>query len=65
MKRVCWLLPGCLTCLVIAVLLMTMVRPVLTFLDIGESGEKWTKAIQGGFIILAIIADRRCGTVFT
>lgn len=42
----------------LAVLLMTLVRPVLTFLDVGESGEKWTKAIQGGFIILAIIADR-------
>lgn len=42
---------------VLAVILMTMVRPVLTFLDVGESGEKWTKAIQGGFIILAVLAD--------
>ena len=41
----------------LAVLLMTMIRPVLTFLDVGEAGEKWTKAIQGGFIILAVVSD--------
>ena len=41
----------------LAVLLMTMIRPVLTFLDVGESGEKWTKAIQGAFIILAVVTD--------
>lgn len=41
----------------LAIVLMTMVRPVLTFLDIGEAGEKWTKAIQGGFIIMAVITD--------
>ena len=41
----------------LAVLLMTMVRPVLTFLDVGEEGEKWTKAIQGAFIILAVTTD--------
>jgi hypothetical protein len=34
-----------------------MIRPVLTFLDLGQAGETWTKAIQGGFIILAVIAD--------
>lgn len=42
----------------LAVVLMTMIRPVLTFLAIGESGEKWTKAIQGLFIILAVVSDR-------
>jgi ribose/xylose/arabinose/galactoside ABC-type transport system permease subunit len=41
----------------LAVLLMTMIRPVLTFLDIGAEGEKWTKAIQGAFIILAVVTD--------
>ncbi|MBX3440207.1 MAG: hypothetical protein KF861_22145, partial [Planctomycetaceae bacterium] len=30
---------------------------VLTFLDVGESGEKWTRAIQGLFILLAVITD--------
>jgi ribose/xylose/arabinose/galactoside ABC-type transport system permease subunit len=48
---------GTLTGVVLAVLFMTMVRPVLTFLDVGEAGEKWTKAIQGLFIVLAIMSD--------
>ena len=48
---------GRLVGVVLAVILMTMIRPVLTFLDIGEAGEKWTKAIQGLFIMLAIISD--------
>ncbi len=48
---------GRLVGVVLAVVLMTMIRPVLTFLDIGEAGEKWTKAIQGLFIMLAIIGD--------
>jgi ribose/xylose/arabinose/galactoside ABC-type transport system permease subunit len=30
---------------------------VLPAIDIGEAGEKWTKAIQGGFIILAVVTD--------
>ena len=42
---------------VLAVLLMTMVRPTLTFLDVGEAGEKWTKSIQGLFIMLAVVID--------
>jgi ribose/xylose/arabinose/galactoside ABC-type transport system permease subunit len=49
---------GTLIGVLLAVVLMTMVRPVLTFLDVGESGEKWTKAIQGLFILLAILSDR-------
>lgn len=48
---------GRLVGVILAVVLMTMVRPVLTFLDIGEAGEKWTKAIQGLFILLAIVSD--------
>jgi len=48
---------GRITNVVLAVLLMTLVRPVLTFLDVGEAGEKWTKAIQGLFIMLAVITD--------
>jgi ribose/xylose/arabinose/galactoside ABC-type transport system permease subunit len=46
-----------LTGVLLAVFLMTMVRPVLTFLDVGEAGEKWTKAIQGLFIVLAMVSD--------
>jgi ribose/xylose/arabinose/galactoside ABC-type transport system permease subunit len=41
----------------LAVVLMAMVRPALTFLDVGEAGEKWTKAIQGAFIILAVVTN--------
>jgi ribose/xylose/arabinose/galactoside ABC-type transport system permease subunit len=48
---------GSLWGVLLAVVLMTMIRPVLTFLDLGEAGEMWTKAIQGGFIILAVVAD--------
>ncbi len=48
---------GRLAGVVLAVVLLTMVRPVLTFLDVGEAGEKWTKAIQGLFILLAVITD--------
>jgi ribose/xylose/arabinose/galactoside ABC-type transport system permease subunit len=48
---------GTLLGVVLAVILMTMIRPVLTFLAIGEAGEKWTKAIQGLFIMLAVVSD--------
>jgi ribose/xylose/arabinose/galactoside ABC-type transport system permease subunit len=49
---------GDLTSVIVAVILMTMIRPVLTFLDVGETGEKWTRAIQGLFILMAIVADQ-------
>jgi ribose/xylose/arabinose/galactoside ABC-type transport system permease subunit len=52
---------GTLLGVMLAVLLMTMIRPVLTFLDIGEAGEKWTKAIQGLFIMLAVVSDSVLG----
>jgi len=48
---------GTLAGVLLAVVLMTMVRPVLTFLDVGEYGEKWAKAIHGAFILFAIIGD--------
>lgn len=48
---------GTLRGVVLAVVLMTMIRPALTFLELGEAGEKWTRAIQGLFIILAVITD--------
>ena len=47
---------------VLAVLLMTMIRPMLTFMAIGESGEKWTKAIQGLLILAAVVAEQGFGT---
>jgi len=48
---------GRISGVVLAVVLMTMLRPVLTFLDIGAEGEKWTGAIQGVFIIAAVVGD--------
>lgn len=48
---------GRLIGVLLAVVLLTMIRPVLTFLDVGEAGEKWTKAIQGLLILLAVITD--------
>jgi rhamnose transport system ATP-binding protein len=48
---------GSLLGVVLAVILMTMIRPVLTYMDVGEAGEKWTKAIQGLFIMLAVVSD--------
>lgn len=48
---------GRLVGVLLAVVLMTMIRPVLTFMDIGEAGEKWTRAIQGMFILLAVVTD--------
>ena len=48
---------GRLSGVLLAVVLMTMIRPVLTFMDMGEAGEKWTRAIQGMFILLAVVTD--------
>ncbi len=48
---------GSLWGVLLAVVLLTTIRPALTFLDIGEAGEKWTKAIQGAFIIAAVVVD--------
>lgn len=53
---------GRLSGVLLAVVLMTTIRPVLTFLDVGESGEKWTRAIQGLFILLAVVLDRAVGS---
>lgn len=50
---------GTLTGVILAVFLMTIIRPVLTFLAVGEAAEKWTRAIQGVLILLAVINDHR------
>ncbi|MBM4004402.1 MAG: ABC transporter permease [Planctomycetes bacterium] len=54
---------GRLSGVVLAVVLLTLVRPVLTFLSVGEAGEKWTKAIHGLFILLAVVSDRFSATM--
>ena len=43
----------------LAILLMTMIRPVLTFLDVGEAGERGDSQGQGGYVREQ--EDRRTG----
>ena len=42
---------------VLAALLLGLVRPALIFLKLGESAAYWEKAIQGAFILAAVLAD--------
>jgi ribose/xylose/arabinose/galactoside ABC-type transport system permease subunit len=49
---------------VLAALLLGLVRPMLIFLRLGESAAYWERAIQGAFILAAVLADhlgRRAG----
>ena len=49
---------------VLAALLLGLVRPMLVFLRLGESAAYWERAIQGAFILAAVLADhlgRRAG----
>lgn len=48
---------GNLCAVMFAVLLMTLIRPMLTFLNIGDAAEKWTRAVQGCFILVAVVWD--------
>lgn len=41
----------------LAVLLMVMIKTVLIFLKLGDEATKWERAIQGGFILLAVVLD--------
>lgn len=42
---------------ILAALLLGLVRPALIFLKLGESAAYWEKAIQGTFILAAVLAD--------
>jgi len=42
---------------VLAALLLGLVRPMLIFLRLGESSAYWERAIQGAFILAAVLAD--------
>ncbi|HVP12966.1 MAG TPA: ABC transporter permease [Phycisphaerae bacterium] len=42
---------------VLAVLLLGIVRTVLVFLKLGEMATYWERAIQGGFVLAAVLAD--------
>jgi len=48
---------GKLRGVVLAVLLMVMMRTVLTFMEMGPEATKWERAIQGAFILLAVVVD--------
>jgi ribose/xylose/arabinose/galactoside ABC-type transport system permease subunit len=48
---------GTLTGTLLAVFLMTMVGTALIFLKLGEASAYWERAIQGAFILLAVLAD--------
>ncbi len=41
----------------LGVILLSLVRTVLIFLQLGVSATYWERAIQGGFIIAAVLAD--------
>jgi ribose/xylose/arabinose/galactoside ABC-type transport system permease subunit len=42
---------------VLGVILLSMVSKVLTFLKLGPNATYWARAIQGGFILLAVLVD--------
>ena len=42
---------------VLAALLLGLVRPMLIFLHLGVSATYWEKAIQGAFILVAVLVD--------
>lgn len=48
---------GGITGTVLAALLLCGVRPMLVFLKLGETATYWERAIQGGFILAAVLLD--------
>jgi ribose/xylose/arabinose/galactoside ABC-type transport system permease subunit len=49
---------GSVVGVVIGVLLLGTVRTVLLFLKLGDDAVYWERAIQGAFILVAVLADR-------
>lgn len=52
---------GTLTGTILGVLLLGIVGTVLIFLRLGDRATYWERAIQGGFILLAVLVDRLGG----
>jgi ribose/xylose/arabinose/galactoside ABC-type transport system permease subunit len=48
---------GRLAGVVLAVILITMIRTVLNFMDLGPEAVKWQRAIEGAMILLAVVTD--------
>lgn len=42
---------------VLAVILITMIRTVLNFMDLGPEAVKWQRAIEGAMILVAVLGD--------
>lgn len=42
---------------ILAVILITMIRTVLNFMDLGSEAVKWQRAIEGAMILVAVISD--------
>ena len=42
---------------VLAVILITMIRTVLNFMDLGTEAVKWQRAIEGAMILVAVIVE--------
>ena len=49
---------------ILAALLLGSVRTVLVFVNIGEMATYWERAIQGAFILAAVLADQVVGTAW-
>ena len=43
---------------ILAVVLVTMIRTVLNFMDLGSEAVKWQRAIEGAMILVAVVSDR-------
>lgn len=43
---------------VLAVILVTMIRTVLNFMDLGTEAVKWQRAIEGAMILIAVVSDQ-------
>ncbi len=48
---------GRVTGVVLAVILVTMIRTVLNFMDLGTEAVKWQRAIEGAMILVAVVSD--------
>jgi rhamnose transport system permease protein len=52
---------GTLLGVMLGVVLLSIQKPVLIFLNLGTNAAYWEKAIQGGLILMAVLADHLAG----
>jgi len=46
---------------VLAALLLGSLRTILIFLQLGDRATYWERAIQGAFVLVAVLADAAAG----